>query len=89
MGYFRIVFDDNQWNGRTRFPIYVKHWNGSQKLFAEIEDLIGFKENLWGYPICIEIDGWGDDIAYPDCTYETDEGFTVECITEEEYNENI
>lgn len=87
MGYYRIVFDGGKWNGKSRSPIYVKHWNGSQLLFCEVNELIGDKTNMWGYPLCLEIDGWGDDQACVGDVYETDEGFNVECISEEEFNE--
>lgn len=88
MAYFKIVFDNNRWKGKYRSPIYVQHWCGSQILYCVVDDLIGDATNAWELIISLEIDGWGDDQACIGDVYETDEGFNVECISEEEYYEN-
>ena len=35
----------------------------------------------------MELDGWADEQACPGDTFETEEGFTVECITEQEFRQ--
>ncbi len=67
---------------------YVEHHNGSQLLYCEIEEIVGMLPNPCNdIPYALEVDGWGDDQACIGDTYEADE-FEVECITEEEFNEN-
>lgn len=81
MAFYKITFEDN------RPDIYVKHFNGDQMMFEEIQALVGDAPARNDYPLCLELDGWADDMAAPGDTYETDYGFTVECISEEEYRE--
>ncbi|MBR2093901.1 MAG: hypothetical protein IJ904_07705 [Candidatus Methanomethylophilaceae archaeon] len=84
MAYFRIDFI-----GDVRPPRYVKHDNGSQCLYAEIDELIGLVPHpLNDIPYALEIDGWGDDQACIGDVYETDAGLTVTCISEEEFRED-
>lgn len=59
---------------------------GSQVLYYEIEDIVGEEKPnpVSNIPHAIEADGWGE-LACIGETYEAEE-FTVECITEDEYN---
>ena len=67
--------------------VYVCHRNGSQNLYAAIQDLVGDTPcPVNDIPYCLEVDGWGDDQAAEGDVYEGD-GFTVECISEDEYRE--
>lgn len=79
--YFKII-DKTKPRHRT---IYVDAPIGSQLLFAEIDEIVGGKVNPFGFPHCLEVDGWGE-FACPGDIYEEEDGaFIVECITEEEY----
>ena len=83
MSFFRIDFSDNKKPSR-----YVKHTNGSQCLYAEIEEHIGLCPcPVNDIPYALEIDGWGDDQACIGDVYETEAGLTITCISEEEFRE--
>lgn len=59
---------------------------GSQVLYYQIDDIVGEdKPNpVNDIPHALEVDGWGE-LACIGETYEAKE-FTIECITEEEYD---
>ena len=58
---------------------------GSQRLYCEIENIVGMKKTWFGVPYAIEVDGWGED-AWDGDTFEPDDDeFLVTAITREEY----
>lgn len=81
MSFFRITFA-NRRPGR-----HVCHRNGSQRMYAEIMEIAPCAIERNDVPLALELDGWADDQACVGDVYDTDEGFSVECITEEEYRE--
>lgn len=81
--YFKIT-DKTGPKPRTK---YVDAPVGSQLLFCEIDEIVGPAVNSFGFPHCLEVDGWGEFACIGE-TYEED-AFDVECITEEEYRENL
>ena len=67
---------------------YIRAPYGSQILFCEVDEIVGLLPNPSNeIPHCLEADGWGEEAVEGD-TYYADE-FEIECISEEEYNENI
>lgn len=84
MQFFRIAFDKAVNNHND---IYVAHANGSQSMYTEIEHLAPGVVCANGFPLSLELDGWADDQACEGDTFETDEGFTVECISEDTFRE--
>lgn len=81
MTFYRILFDDN------RSAAYVGHPARTQNMYCAVERLSPGAIHTNGIPLALELDGWADDMAYPGETFETNEGFTVECITEEGFRE--
>ena len=84
MRFYRITFDKSV---KKHNDIYVAHANGSQSMYGEIEDLVHDTPHTNGVPLALELDGWADDQACEGDTFETEEGFTVECISEETFRE--
>ena len=82
MSFFRIQFEKDKQNGNR---IYVCHPFGSQKMYEEIEDIAPGAVHSNGIPLALEVDGWADDQAFHGDVFRTEEGFSVECITEEEF----
>lgn len=82
MSFFRIQFEKDKYNGNR---IYVCHPSGSQKMYAEIEGLAPGAIHSNGVPLALEVDGWADDQACHGDVFETAEGFSIECITEETF----
>lgn len=79
MAYFKIT--DKVGGG----VFFLKHDNGSQNLYYEIDEMFGDLLNPGNnIPHSLEVDGWGD-LACIGETYVADE-FEVECITEEEFD---
>ena len=79
--YYKIVFTDN------RPPRYGVHRRGSQMMAAEVGSFAGAALHTNNIPLWLELDGWADDDAFPGETFETEQGFSVHCLTEEEYRE--
>lgn len=82
--FFKLI---NKTGSRVKTK-YIRAPYGSQILFCEVDEIVGSLLSPYTEtPHCLEADGWGEMAAEGD-TYYADE-FEIECISEEEYNENI
>lgn len=81
MGYFKLTL-----KGKNRGPYFVKHENGSQHLYEAVEELLPSTLANNGFPLSLELDGWGDDQSCIGDIYEHD-SIDIEHITEEEFRD--
>lgn len=80
--YFKLI-DKRRTDGRVDI---IKAPAGSQRLFAEIEEMVDMKPcPANDIPYALEVDGWGE-LACEGEIYET-EDFVVECLSYKEYFE--
>lgn len=84
MSFFKITFEKST----KRRNIFVYHVRGSQRIYSEIEDIAPDATHTNGIPLTLKLDGWADDQACPGDTFDTEEGFTVECITEDQFRKD-
>lgn len=76
--YFKLL------NKKTGNETHINAPAGSQKLYDEIEDIVGMAPvPSTGIPFAIEVDSWGE-LACIDETF-TAPDFEIECISEEQY----
>jgi len=83
MGRFFKIVDHTKPEVRT---LWVDAPRGSQKLYSEIEDIVGMKPNPSNdIPFALEVDGWGELACIED--FYVGDDFYVVCITEEDFKD--